>query len=615
MQSCAHPARDVFTQPDQLVASLVVVPLVHGDGPPCGALYLTLESPNDFASLQAPLLVRATCRAPNGWRPRLRGPAPSSGCLPPALPHLDPIPNQSTPPSTPTPPPSPQGFINSIIPLLDQRLQTRREEIWQEARAVRGHSTRMAAAARRKSAEVLAAFDGRALSDSGCGPLVSSARRVSFSGVATALGAGLTPSSSSNAVLGLIPPSEGSDSSTDEAAGGEPRSGEGTLSGRLATVNAKRLCTQAMVKVRAPGAWRLLGGAGAAAFAARPCAAQSPAPFFTAPRPPQPGPPHPQSLEQEILYCKRLSGDGAGGSAHSGRASTLVADLVLTDEIGAGGFGKVWRGTWKKVTAAVKVRAGQGGGGGGGGGGLRSDAPPARLRRSPLIPLPEPPPPQVMSGRATEQDAMKDAVEMAVLSSIQHPNIVQVFTCLTDCVDVGGSASKSLPGSGLQPSISDVAAAAAAAAAGAPGHKSAPLFRAGTRVAPRFRRLLPFEDPEDMETCSIIVMEVGDDREGGVWVVGNAHLPRTAPLDRPLAPRLTPLRPCPPPPPTPAPSTATSARCATTWPPAASTCASRRPTARAASCWRSTWRPSWTRRSRWPRRSRTSTPSTSCTAT
>jgi hypothetical protein len=40
-----------------------------------------------------------------------------------------------------------------------------------------------------------------------------------------------------------------------------------------------------------------------------------------------------------------------------------VTDLVLTDEIGAGGFGKVWRGTWKKVTAAVKVRAGRGGAG------------------------------------------------------------------------------------------------------------------------------------------------------------------------------------------------------------------------------------------------------------
>jgi serine/threonine protein kinase len=133
---------------------------------------------------------------------------------------------------------------------------------------------------------------------------------------------------------------------------------------------------------------------------------------------------------------------------------------------------------------------------------------------------------------------MKDAVEMAVLSSIQHPNIVQVFTCLTDCVDVGGSASKSLPGSGLQPSTSDVAAAAAAAAAGAPGHKSAPLFRTGTGIAPRFRRLLPFEDPEDIETCSIIVMEVGDDHEGGLGQTTREHAPASdrAPGPAPGAP-------------------------------------------------------------------------------
>lgn len=52
-----HPARDIFTQPAQLVASLVVVPLVHGDGAPRAALYLSLEQPNDFTNIQAPLLV------------------------------------------------------------------------------------------------------------------------------------------------------------------------------------------------------------------------------------------------------------------------------------------------------------------------------------------------------------------------------------------------------------------------------------------------------------------------------------------------------------------------------------------------------------------------------
>jgi hypothetical protein len=31
---------------------------------------------------------------------------------------------------------------------------------------------------------------------------------------------------------------------------------------------------------------------------------------------------------------------------------------------------------------------------------------------------------------------MMDAVEMAVLSSVQHPNIVQVYSCLTDMIEV-----------------------------------------------------------------------------------------------------------------------------------------------------------------------------------
>ena len=35
---------------------------------------------------------------------------------------------------------------------------------------------------------------------------------------------------------------------------------------------------------------------------------------------------------------------------------------------------------------------------------------------------------------------MKDAVEMAVLSSVQHPNIVSVYSCLTDMVEIGGGA-------------------------------------------------------------------------------------------------------------------------------------------------------------------------------
>ena len=56
-QSTARPARDVFTQPSQLVSSLVVVPLVYGNDRPIAALYLTMEAPNAFDSVQEPLLV------------------------------------------------------------------------------------------------------------------------------------------------------------------------------------------------------------------------------------------------------------------------------------------------------------------------------------------------------------------------------------------------------------------------------------------------------------------------------------------------------------------------------------------------------------------------------
>jgi hypothetical protein len=34
---------------------------------------------------------------------------------------------------------------------------------------------------------------------------------------------------------------------------------------------------------------------------------------------------------------------------------------------------------------------------------------------------------------------MNDALEMAVLSSVTHPSIVQVFSCLTDMVEVEGA--------------------------------------------------------------------------------------------------------------------------------------------------------------------------------
>jgi len=46
---------------------------------------------------------------------------------------------------------------------------------------------------------------------------------------------------------------------------------------------------------------------------------------------------------------------------------------------------------------------------------------------------------QVMYARQHERQAMKDALEMAVLTTVSHPNIIQVYNCFTDMVeDAGG---------------------------------------------------------------------------------------------------------------------------------------------------------------------------------
>jgi len=86
---------------------------------------------------------------------------------------------------------------------------------------------------------------------------------------------------------------------------------------------------------------------------------------------------------------------------NKGRRNSLAGagqDLVVGEMLGRGGFGCVYKGWWNKVSVAAKV----------------------------------------MPSRATEREAMQDAVEMAVLSSIQHPNVVSVYSCLTDMVESGG---------------------------------------------------------------------------------------------------------------------------------------------------------------------------------
>jgi hypothetical protein len=48
---------------------------------------------------------------------------------------------------------------------------------------------------------------------------------------------------------------------------------------------------------------------------------------------------------------------------------------------------------------------------------------------------------QVMYARQHERQAMKDALEMAVLTTVSHPNIIQVYNCFTDMVEDAGAAT------------------------------------------------------------------------------------------------------------------------------------------------------------------------------
>jgi len=142
-----------------------------------------------------------------------------------------------------------------------------------------------------------------------------------------------------------------------------------------------------------------------------------------------------QVLQQEI----RLGSQAADAAHHKG------PDLVLGKRIGQGAFGRVHKGWWNKVTAAIKV-----------------------------IPTNDP-----------DHESMKDAVEMAALSSVQHPNVVQLYSCLTDMVEVAPDAG----GSGSADSS----------------------YRNGSSVSARYRHLSPDEEPdEDAATCNILVMEYCD---------------------------------------------------------------------------------------------------------
>jgi hypothetical protein len=125
-------------------------------------------------------------------------------------------------------------------------------------------------------------------------------------------------------------------------------------------------------------------------------------------------------------------------------AARFLKDLRLEEQLGRGGFGVCYRATYCGATVAVKV------------GPPRrrtacylgaartrplvshADAPTALLHALP----PCPHPPQVLYPKTRQREAVKDAVEMAVLSHVRHPGVVSVYECFTELVeDCGGGGA------------------------------------------------------------------------------------------------------------------------------------------------------------------------------
>lgn len=78
LQSCMKPATDIFISAAQMVASIVVLPLIYG-GQTLGGLYFTLETPSNFQNIKDLLM----------------------------------------------------GFVNSIVLLLHQKLDGQMHEMWE----------------------------------------------------------------------------------------------------------------------------------------------------------------------------------------------------------------------------------------------------------------------------------------------------------------------------------------------------------------------------------------------------------------------------------------------------------------------------------------------------
>jgi hypothetical protein len=109
-----------------------------------------------------------------------------------------------------------------------------------------------------------------------------------------------------------------------------------------------------------------------------------------------------------MFFLLQVMQDEVRKAQARGRKEQWLEDLVLLEILGKGGFGTVFRGVWRGTTAAVKV----------------------------------------MYARQHERQAMKDALEMAVLTTLSHPHIVQMYSCLTNMVEDAGEVEGGGAGGG-----------------------------------------------------------------------------------------------------------------------------------------------------------------------
>ncbi|KAI8470351.1 MAG: hypothetical protein J3K34DRAFT_521472 [Monoraphidium minutum] len=161
-----------------------------------------------------------------------------------------------------------------------------------------------------------------------------------------------------------------------------------------------------------------------------------------------------QVLQQEV---RRNRGQGAAVAAEG-----ALRGLTLCEVVGRGGFGRVYRGRWQKSAAAVKV----------------------------------------LYARQEEREALKDAVEMAVLSMVQHPNIVALYAALTDMVE---AAAPDGADGGSFGSVGGGSVGGPGSSLGGGGGGD------GVGAGLRFRRLRPEEDAgEGCPVVNILVLEFCD---------------------------------------------------------------------------------------------------------